>query len=55
MLAVKYVNVRDNFEEWCDLVSQGETVVILSPRNENIYMINEAEYNDLQKTKQGAE
>ena len=29
----------------------GETVVISRPRNENIYMINEAEYNALQKAK----
>lgn len=51
MLAVKSVNVRDNFKEWCDKISMGETVVISRPRNENIYMINEAEYNALQKAK----
>ena len=55
MLAVKSANVRDNFKEWCDKISQGETVVISRPRNENIYMINEAEYNALQKAKQNAE
>ena len=33
----------------------GETVVISRPRNENIYMINEAEYNALQKAKRNAE
>lgn len=55
MLAVKSVNVRDHFKEWCDKISQGETVVISRPRNENIYMINEAEYNALQKAKQNAE
>ena len=55
MLAVKSVNVRDNFKEWCDKISKGETVVISRPRNENIYMINEAEYNSLQKAKRNAE
>lgn len=55
MLAVKSVNVRDNFKEWCDKISQGETVVISRPRNENIYMINETEYNALQKAKRNAE
>lgn len=55
MLAVKSVNVRDNFKEWCDKISNGETVVISRPRNENIYMINEAEYNALQKAKRNAE
>lgn len=33
----------------------GETVVISRSGNENIYMINEAEYNALQKAKQNAE
>lgn len=55
MLAVKSANVRDNFKEWCDKISMGETVVISRPRNENIYMINEAEYNALQKAKRNAE
>lgn len=55
MLAVKSVNVRDNFKEWCDKIILGETVVISRPRNENIYMINEAEYNSLQKAKRNAE
>ncbi len=55
MLAVKSVNVRDNFKEWCDKIIMGETVVISRPRNENIYMINEAEYNALQKAKRNAE
>lgn len=55
MLAVKSVNVRDNFKEWCDKISMGETVVISRPRNQNIYMINETEYNELQKAKRNTE
>jgi len=55
MLTVKSVNVRDNFKEWCDKISMGETVIISRPRNENIYMINETEYNALQKAKRNAE
>lgn len=55
MLAVKSVNVRDNFKEWCDKIIMGETVVISRPHNENIYMINETEYNALQKAKRNAE
>ena len=55
MLAVKFVNLRDNFKEWCDKIAMGETVVISRPRNENIYMMNEAEYNALQKAKRNAE
>lgn len=55
MLAVKSANIRNNFKEWCDKISMGETVVISRPRNENIYMISEAEYNTLQKAKRNAE
>lgn len=55
MLAVKSANIRDNFKEWCDKINMGETVVISRPRNENIYMISEAEYNALQKAKKNAE
>ena len=55
MLAAKSVNIRDNFKEWCDKISMGETVVISRPRNQNIYMINESEYNALQKAKRNAE
>lgn len=55
MLAVKSVNVRDHFKEWCDRIVMGETVVVSRPRNENIYMISEAEYNSLQKAKRNAE
>ena len=55
MLAVKSVNVRNNFKEWCDKIIMGETLVVSRPRNENIYMISEAEYNELQKAKRNAE
>ena len=55
MLAVKSVNVRDNFKEWCDKINMGKTVVVSRPKNENIYMINEAEYNALQKAKRNIE
>ena len=44
-----------SLKEWCDKIVMGETVVISRPRNENIYMINETEYNALQKAKRNAE
>lgn len=55
MLAAKSMDIRDNFKDWCDKISMGETVIISRPHNENIYMINEAEYNALQKAKRNAE
>lgn len=55
MLAVKSANIRDNFKEWCDRISMGETVVISRPQNKNIYMISENEYNELTKAKRNAD
>ncbi len=55
MLATKSIDVRDNFKAWCDRVTGGETVLVIRPKNENIYMMNEAEYNELQKARHNAE
>lgn len=55
MLAVQLINVRDNFKEWCDKVDMGETIVISRPLNDNIYMMNESEYNEIMKAKRNAE
>ncbi len=54
MLTAKSMDRRDNFKDWCDKISMRETVIISRPHNENIYMINEAEYNALKKAKQNA-
>ncbi len=55
MLAVKSMDVRDNFKSLCDKVFRGETLIISRPKNENVVMISEAEYNDMMKAKKNAE
>ena len=55
MLAVKSMDVRDNFKSLCDKVFKGETLIISRPKNENVVMISEAEYNDMMKAKRNAE
>ncbi len=55
MIAVKSMDVRDNFKSLCDKVFCGETLIISRPKNENIVMVSENEYNELQKTKKNAE
>ena len=47
MLAVKSMDVRDNFKSLCDKVFNGETLIISRPKNENIVMLSEAEYNEM--------
>lgn len=50
------MDVRENFRDWCNkIVVGGETVIISRPKNENIIMMSEKEYNDLQKAKRNAE
>lgn len=55
MLAVKSMNVRDNFKEVCNKVINGETVIISRPKNQNIVMLSEKEYNEMLKAKKNEE
>ena len=55
MLAVKSMDVRDNFKAFCDKVFGGETLIISRPKNENIVMMSEVEYNEIMKAKRNAE
>ena len=49
MVAVKSIDLRENFKSFCDKVFGGETLIISRPKNENVVMISENEYNQLQK------
>jgi antitoxin YefM len=55
MIAVKSMDVRDNFKILCDKVFNGETLIVSRPKNENVVMMSESEYNELQKAKRNAE
>ena len=55
MISVKSMNVRDNFKGWCNRVINGETIIVSRPKNENIVMMSEAEYNVMVKAKKNAE
>ena len=55
MLAVKSMDVRDNFKSLCDKVFNGETLIISRPKNENVVMLSQAEYNNIMKAKRNAE
>lgn len=55
MLAVKSMNVRDNFKALCNKVINGETVIISRPKNQNIVMLSEKEYNEMLKAKKNEE
>ena len=55
MLAVKSMDVRENFKEWCNKVIGGETLVVSRPRNENVVIVSEKEYNEMAKAKRNEE
>ncbi|MCM1044331.1 MAG: type II toxin-antitoxin system Phd/YefM family antitoxin [Candidatus Gastranaerophilales bacterium] len=55
MVAVKSMDVRDHFKEWCNQVINGETLIVSRPKNENVVIVSEKEYNELQKAKRNAE
>ncbi len=55
MLAVKSMDVRENCKSLCDKVFRGETLIVSRPKNENIVMMSESEYNEIMKAKRNAE
>ncbi len=55
MLAVKSMDVRDNFKDWCNKVINGETLIVSRPKNENVVIVSEKEYNEMQTAKRNAE
>jgi antitoxin YefM len=55
MLAVKSMDVRENFKEWCNRVIGGETLIVSRPKNENVVIVSEKEYNEMAKAKRNAE
>ena len=55
MLAVKSMDVREHFKDWCNQVINGETLIVSRPKNENVVIVSEKEYNEMQKAKRNAE
>ena len=55
MLAVKSMDVRDNLKSFCDKVFDGETLIVSRPKNQNVVMMSESEYNNIMKAKRNAE
>ena len=55
MLVVRSMDVRDNFKSLCDKVFNGETLIISRPKNENVVMLSEYEYNEIMKAKRNAD
>ncbi|MDO4555153.1 MAG: type II toxin-antitoxin system Phd/YefM family antitoxin [Lachnospiraceae bacterium] len=55
MITTKQVDLRANIKKYFDLAFSGEPVIVSRKKNENVVVISEQEYNDLQKAKRNAE
>ena len=55
MIAIKTANLTQNFREIANLITGGETVLVSRPRNENLVVITEKEYNELERLRQNAQ
>ena len=56
MIAVKTIDITQNFKEIADkILKDGERVLISRPKNENLVILTETEYNKLEKMSRNAE
>jgi len=55
MVAVKGTTVKNDFKNICDRVFKGEVFIISRPKNENVVLVSEKEYAELERLKRNAE
>ena len=55
MVAVKGTTLKADFKNICDRVIGGEVVIVTRPKNENVVMVSEREYAELERIKRNAE
>ena len=51
MIAIKTADLRQDFKNIADRIIKGEKVLISRPRNENLVILTEQEYNELNAEK----
>lgn len=54
-MAIKANELRDNFKNICDLVFNGETVIVSRPHNQNVVVLSEQEFNIREKAFRNSE
>ncbi|MGP1589584.1 MAG: type II toxin-antitoxin system Phd/YefM family antitoxin [Oribacterium sp.] len=55
MIALKTTDIRNDFKKVSKLIFTGEKVLISRPRNENLVILSEKEYNELEKIRKNNE
>ena len=51
MVALRTMDLRNNFRMVSDMIRDGERVIITRPHNENLVLISEREYRELDKAR----
>ena len=49
MVTIKSKDLIDDFNVYCEKVYDGEVLIVSRPKNENIIMMSESEYNKIMK------
>jgi len=47
MIAIKTADLTQDFKKYADRITQGEKILISRPHNENLVILTEQEYNEL--------
>ena len=55
MVAVKGADIKYNFKAICDRVFGGETIIVSRPKNENVVLISEKKYEELERAQRNAD
>lgn len=55
MIALKTTDIRNDFKKVSNLIFTGEKILVSRPRNENLVILSEKEYNELEKLRRNSE
>ena len=55
MIAIRTVDLRNDFRRVSDIINSGEMVLIARPKNQNLVVLSEKDYNALEKARRNAE
>ena len=55
MIALRTVDIRNDFKRVSEIVKSGVPVLIARPHNDNLVVLSERAYNELERTRQNAE
>ena len=55
MIAVKGADIKYNFKAICDKVFGGETVIVSRPKNENVVLVSEKKYQEMERAQRNVE